>query len=72
MQAGRVSDAQRRYFVVRPDGSGALAPGSQVDWDAVLADPDLTVTTGRGAALHVLSREEVEALRDAHRDADQG
>ena len=58
---------QERYFVVRPDGSGALAPAAQVDWEAVLADPAFTVTTGRGASLHVLTREEVVALRDAHR-----
>ena len=69
MQAGPVSE---RYFVVRPDGSGALAPADQVDWDAVLADPAFTVTTGRGAQLRVLSREDVEALRDAHRDAPGG
>lgn len=56
-----------RYFVVRPDGSGALAPADQVDWDAVLADPSFTVSTGRGATLHVLTRQELEALRDAHR-----
>ena len=55
-----------RYFVVRPDGSGALAQAAQVDWAAVLADPAYTVTTGRGAALRVLTRQEVEALRDAH------
>ena len=59
----------QRYFVVRPDGSGALAPAAQVDWEAVLADPSFTVTTGRGASLHVLTREEVETLRDAHRPA---
>lgn len=58
---------QERYFVVRPDGSGALAPAAQVDWAAVLADPSFTVTTGRGAALHVLTREEVEVLHDRHR-----
>ena len=58
---------QERYFVVRPDGSGALAPAAQVDWEAVLADPSFTVTTGRGACVHVLTREEVQTLRDAHR-----
>jgi len=52
--------------VVRPDGSGALAPADQVDWEAVLADSSFTVTTGRGAALHVLTREEVQALHDLH------
>jgi hypothetical protein len=66
VQAGAVTGHQR-YFVVRPDGSGALAPAGQVDWEAVLADPSYTVTTGRGASLHVLTREEVEALRDVHR-----
>ncbi len=59
--------APERYFVVRPDGSGALAPADQVDWEAVLADPSYTVTTGRGAALDELTREEVEALRERHR-----
>lgn len=61
-----------RYFVVRPDGSGALAPAAQVDWEAVLADPAFTVTTGRGDGLRVLSREEVQALRDAHAPPAQG
>ena len=70
--ADRGSWAPQRYFVVRPDGSGALAAADQVDWEAVLADPDLTVTTGRGAQLHVLRRDEVEALRDAHRGAPGG